>query len=310
MGDFAESAADDHHFTLDPVAGEIELGPAVREPDGSVRQFGAVPPKGATLRLRRYRTGGGRQGNVTRGALSVLRSSIPYVARVENRAAAAGGVDAEDLDNAKLRGPIMLRSRNRAVTAADHEALAREAAPEAARLRCVPAGEGTGPSDVRILVVPTVSLGEGGRLRFEQLIPSESTLRAIATHLDERRLVGARLAVHPPVYQGITVVARLRARTAAAARTLQDEALDVLYGYFNPLVGGPDRTGWPFGRPVNIGDVYAVLQQLPGLGYVEDARLFAADPISGQRGQASQRVDLDAHTLVFSFEHQVVVADG
>src|SRR5207248_5367003 len=128
---FADSGPTERHFVLDPVAGEVAFGPAVREADGSLRHYGAVPPKDAVVRIPRYRTGGGQAGNVARGAISVLKSSIPYVTRVENRVGATGGVDTEDVDAAKVRGPIVLRTRNRAVTVEDYEELAREAAPHA-----------------------------------------------------------------------------------------------------------------------------------------------------------------------------------
>ncbi|SCK51028.1 putative baseplate assembly protein [Streptomyces sp. SceaMP-e96] len=91
--DFASSGPHDRHITLEEATGEIAFGPSVRQPDGSVRQFGAVPAKGSVIRAAHYRTGGGRSGNVARGAIQALRSSIPYVARVENREAARGGVD-------------------------------------------------------------------------------------------------------------------------------------------------------------------------------------------------------------------------
>ncbi|HEY8202908.1 MAG TPA: putative baseplate assembly protein, partial [Actinomycetota bacterium] len=149
---FAGSGPGDRHFRLDEGIGEVVLGPALREPDGSFRQCGAIPPPGALLRLRSYRTGGGRKGNVARGAIQVLKSSIPYVARVENRQRAAGGVDGESLDEAKIRGPMLLRSRDRAVTSDDYEQLARRAAPEVARVRCAPAGEGSDAGAVRVLV--------------------------------------------------------------------------------------------------------------------------------------------------------------
>ena len=64
----------------------------------------------SVLRVRSYRTGGGRAGNVGRGALSILRTSIPYVGRVENREAARGGVDGETVEEAKVRAPISLRA--------------------------------------------------------------------------------------------------------------------------------------------------------------------------------------------------------
>ncbi len=306
VADFASSGPTDRHFLLDPVSGEVALGPGLRLEDGSFRNYGAVPPKGARLRLDAYLTGGGRRGNVAAGAISVLKSSIPFVGRVANRRAATGGVDGEDIENAKLRGPISLRTRGRAVTTEDYEQIVREAAPEIARVRAVAAGEGTDAGSVRVLVVPSVG-DEAGRLRFEQLVPPDETLARIAARLDECRVVGARVLVEPPAYRGITIVARLRPRSRANPTRLQADAMAALYGYFHPIRGGPDGTGWPFGRPVQVGEVYAVLQALPGTEMVEDVRLFGADPITGQRGQATPRLELEPSALVFSYEHQLLV---
>src|SRR5437867_4328127 len=304
--DFVDSKPEDHHFVLDAVAGELQLGPGVREPDGALRNYGAVPPKGARLRLRSYLIGGGGQGNVARNTISVLKSSIPYVSKVQNRRAAEGGVDGEGIENAKVRGPIVLRTRDRAVTMEDYEHLAREAAPEVARVRCVTAGDGADAGGVRILVVPAAGSSDG-RLRFEQLVPNEETLQRISRRLDGSRVIGTRVLVEPPVYRGVTVVAKLRPRASANATRLQADALDALYQYFHPVSGGPDRSGWPFGRPVHVGEVYSVLQGLRGTELVEDARLFGADPVTGQRGQAVQRLVIEPHALVFSYEHQVLV---
>ena len=101
-------------------------------------------PRAPGCGCRCYRTGGGGAGNVARRALSVLRSSIPYVSPVENREPAGGGVDGETVAEAKIRGPLQLRSRDRAVTAEDYEHLARPAAPEIARVRCALAGRRRG----------------------------------------------------------------------------------------------------------------------------------------------------------------------
>jgi len=304
---FAHSTTRDRHFQLDPASGEIVFGPAVREPDGTLRSYGAVPPNGAVLRVRSYRTGGGRKGNVARGAIRVLRTSIPFIGRVDNRRPGGGGVDGEDLEAAKIRGPMTLRTRDRAVTAEDYEQIGLEAAPEVARVRCARAGEGAEAGAVRVLVVPSAVEDEPGRLRFEQLVPSDETLARIAAYLDERRVIGARVVVEPPSYQGITVVARLRSRPRTAPDRLQAQALEALYRYFHPITGGPDGDGWPFGRPIHAGEVYAVLQRLHGTELVEEARLFPADPITGRRGEAVQRLEIDRHALVFSYNHQVLV---
>jgi predicted phage baseplate assembly protein len=306
VSDFAQSGPGDRHFVLDAVAGEVQFGPAVRMPNGEFVQYGDVPMKGSVLRLRRYHTGGGRQGNVAQTAIRVCRTTIPYVARVENRYPATGGVDGEDIEEAKIRGPLVMRTLGRAVTAEDYEQLAKEAAPEAARVKAVPATTDEEAGGVRVLIVPAVA-DDDGRLSFEQLVPPPEILSNVATFLDSRRTLGARVLVEPPAYQGVTVVAMLRARPWADPNRLQKTATDALYAYLHPITGGMEGTGWAFGRPVHMGEVYALLQRLPGTELVEDVRLFAANPITGERGQAAQRVEVAANALVFSYEHQVRV---
>ncbi|MFE1359607.1 putative baseplate assembly protein [Streptomyces harbinensis] len=306
---FAHSTVYDRHVTLDRNAGRIDFGPAVREADGGLRVFGAIPPKGGAIRVRSYRTGGGRRGNVARGALRVLRSSLPYVARVTNRAPALGGVDGETVENARVRGPLTLRTLHRAVVPRDYEQLAREVAPEVARVHCVRAGEQEG-EPLRLLVVPGGHSDARGRVAFDDLVPSPETLAAISDHLDERRPVGARLLVQPPLYQGLTIVASLQSERGVALDRLRETALTALYSYFNPLTGGPEGRGWPFGRPVQSGEVFAVLQRVPGVDLVEDIRLFPADPLTGERTEPVSRIELDAHALVFSYGHQLRVREG
>jgi predicted phage baseplate assembly protein len=302
---FGDSSPADRHVRIDATNGEFQFPPAVREEDGTLRAYGAVPPKGAHLRVPLYRTGGGTAGNVARAAISVLRSSVPYVARVDNREAARGGVDGETVENAKLRAPGVLQVQERAVTARDYEVIARQAAPSAARVRCLPAAGGEAGA-VRVLVVPDAVPDDGDRLRFEQMIPPDHMLASVAEALDERRLMGTRLVVQPPNYQGVTVVARLTARAADVDR-VREAAQSALFRHIDPLRGGAEGTGWPFGRAVQYGEVFAVLQGVPGVTMVEELRLFPADPITGRRGGPAERVELGHDALVFSYRHQVVV---
>lgn len=302
---FGASAPDDPHFVVDAASGELELGPCVRMADGTVRQHGAVPVAGAVLRVGPYLTGGGSRGNVAAGAITVLRSSIPYVARVENRYPARGGRDAESLDEARARGALVVRSRGRAVTTGDFEHVARDAAPGLARVRCAPA-DGSGSGAVRLFVVPLLG-PDAGRVRFDALRPGADDLDRVARAVDERRLVGTRVVVEPPRYRGLTVVARLRARRGAVADDVREDALAALYRFLSPVSGGPDGSGWPFGRPVRYGEVFALLQRCPGVDLVEDVRLFPADPVTGSRSDAVTELEVGADDLVFSYDHQVRV---
>jgi len=303
--DFAGSGRDDPHFRLDRAAGVVEFGPAVRLTDGSMRSHGRVPPEGATVRLREYWTGGGSAGNVRAGALCVLRTPIPFVKSAGNRRPAGGGRDGETVDEAKLRAGRALRTGDRAVTAEDYEVIAGEAAGAAVRVHCVPPATPADP--VRVLVLPDV-VGYGpGRLPFAALTPGKDLLERISAALDRRRMVGMRVVVEPPRYRGITVAVRLRARRDRDCERLAEDALAALYRWLHPRDGGPGGFGWPFGRPVTLGDVHAALAGLPDLDYVEDARLYPADPVTGARAEAAQHVEVAADELPFSFDHQVQV---
>jgi predicted phage baseplate assembly protein len=302
---FAGSDAQSRHFRLDPVTGEIEFGPSVREADGGVRQYGAVPPLGARLTLVSYRTGGGRRGNVARNQVVVLKSSVPYVSAVVNRAPAVGGADAESLTDAKIRGPMLLRTRGRAVTREDFEDLAREVAPEAARVYCVGSADGA----VRVLVIPHLPDNPLDRIERRELDPPLETLARIAAHLDERRMLGTRLVVEPPGYRQLTVVVSAFARPGYPPPDVRDEVLGALNRLFHPLRGGPDGTGWPLGRAVQAQEVALVLAALPGIDMSRElaVQLFpdTAGRAAGQAGGRVERVELAPTELIFSFEHQV-----
>jgi predicted phage baseplate assembly protein len=303
--DFADSGWDDPHFRLDHTAGVVELGPSVRLADGSMRSHGQVPAEGTALRLREYWAGGGARGNVRAGALCVLRTPIPYVRSVANRRPAGGGRDGETVDEAKVRAGRALRTCDRAVTAADYEVIAGDAAGAAVRVHCVPPADPASP--VRVLVVPDVTGYGPGRLPFAALTPDSSLLQRIADALDRRRLVGTRVVVEPPRYRGVTVAVRLRARRGRDCALLAERALAGLYRWLHPRDGGPDGSGWPFGRPVTLGDVHAALAGLADLDYVEDARLYPADPVTGARSKAAPHVEVAADELPFSFDHQMQV---
>jgi predicted phage baseplate assembly protein len=306
---FANSGAQDRHFVLDPVSGEVVFGPGVRQPDGALRQYGAIPPKSASIKIPFYRVGGGRRGNVSRGAITALHASVPFVARVENRRPASGGVDGESVGNAKLRAPLFLRARRRAVTMADYESLALEADPRAARVRCI-TGQGSDAAVVRLVVLPSLPGEPTVPVPYVALQPRPELLSKIAAYLDERRVLGTRLLVEPPAYRWIRAVATVRLGPLANPDRVTQDAMAALYRHLHPLYGGPDQTGWPFGRDVQSGDLLATVQRVPGVEVVEDVKLYLVDPASRQPVEGARlKVELEPGMLPFSIEHVVGLAN-
>jgi predicted phage baseplate assembly protein len=306
---FAESTREDRHFTLDLVHGEIELGPSVREADGGWTQYGAIPPKGAQLRMNRYRHGGGRAGNVAAGTLTMLRSAIPGVASVTNPRGAYGGVDAESLRDARQRAAMEIRTRYRAVTTEDFEFLVGEATPRVARAVCVPPANG---GAVQVHVLPRVDPADR-KLTIDELTPDEELLSQIGGYLDERRLIGTSVQLLPMKFRGISVIVNVQAEPLADLQRIEQEVLHALYTYLNPLVGGaPDgpSTGWQVGRALNQGEVYGIVHGVAGVEFVKILRLYEMDLVSGEQAPkpAGSHVDLGPDEVIASGNH-IVKAD-
>ncbi len=309
VSDFADGDANAPYFTLDSVTGELRFGPAVQQPNGDIKLYGRVPPRGATLIFEKYRHGGGLEGNIEPKQLNTLKSAIPYVKRVENRQKAEGGMDAEALDAAMMRMPALLRSRQRAVCAEDFEFLARQAAPEViARVKCLQPLPGDAnrvvPGQVYVLVIPRV-VHPQGYLTSSELEPKQADLDRVTAYLDERRLLTTRLAVRAPQYHWVAVRVNLREAPGSDREAVRNEILRRLYRFLNPLTGGTDRKGWPFGRTLYLSDIYQCLQGAPDVLFVRSASLYAANAVGELQGTAVEEIQVVAHGVIASGRHDV-----
>jgi predicted phage baseplate assembly protein len=237
--------------------------------------------------------------------LSTLRTTIPFVDRIVNHAPAVGGVDAETVENAKVRGPLSIRTGERAVTAGDFERLTLESSAEVARVRCLPPKT---PSDpVRLLVVPQVrkSFAEES---LDDFAVDDDLMACISGHLDSRRLLGAAIEVGTPYYQGVSVAALLQALPGRPATLIRDRALDLLQRFIHPLQGGVEGRGWPFDTDLNAATLAQLLEGVDGVDRVEEVLLFEFDLRTGQRsGAGRELIRLAPDSLFLSAGHQVVV---
>ena len=310
--DFAESGANERCFTLDSVDGTLTLGPSLRQPDGAMYHFGAVPAKGSLLRFSRYQYGGGVIGNVSTGAISVMKASIPYVASVRNQEPAIGGLDPQTLDDAKVRAARRLRSHARAVTADDFE-LHTLQVPGVVRACCLPPGAQPGdktaikPGMVFMLVLPEIETPD--RPQRSQMVLSEELRRAVLDHLNGRCVLGIGVDVHLPQVTWVSITVELlvaEASSQAVVKELKYRAEEELYRYINPYNGGPDGKGWPFGRDLHLSEIYGLLQRLPSVQYVGAVKIEISEA-DGRARAAPPRVVIGEHALICSARHVVSV---
>jgi predicted phage baseplate assembly protein len=305
---FADTGPEDRHFTIDPVHGLIRLGPQLHDPDGGLTRRGASAPKGAALRISRYRHGGGRIGNLPPNSLTTLRSAIPGVASVTNPAPTRGGVDTQTIDVARARAALEIRTRHRAVTARDYEFLATDASPRVARAVRVQAGE----PGVTLAILPRVDPADR-QLTIAELTPDPDLLESIARYLNARKVAGCAIRLQPIRFRAVSVVANLEVSPRADAEQIARKVADSLYGYLNPLIGANANghgTGWPFGRPLNQGELYAIVHAVAGVESVRILRLYEVDLHTGERAAkpAGRQIALAPDELIASGEHIVRVA--
>jgi predicted phage baseplate assembly protein len=284
VSNFAASTPHDRHFTLDCATGEIAFGPGVRQADGSVRQYGRVPPAGSKIRMTSYRYGGGVAGNVPRDRIQVLRSAIPYVDRVTNLINASGGRDQETLEEAKMRAQRELRAQQRAVTAADFETLTISASRRVARARCLTGTSAAMPPGmIEMLVIP-LSTDYVPATEVQRLQIDVELRRAISNHLDRFRLLTTTLFLREPAYVGVKVQADIVPNEYADPEVVRDRVMDRLQRLLSPLPQGDtsaiagvmdvsEWNGWPFGRKLYVSELYALIQQTPGVKHVREVRM-------------------------------------
>ena len=251
-----ESGPKARHYVKDITTGEIRFGDGVH---------GMIPPKGErNIRALRYQVGGGSHGNVPAGSISVLKTTLSYVNAVTNPFAAMGGADLEDVEEIKLRGPSLLKSRGRAVTREDYEALAHQASNGVARASCIPCYRGEG--QVAVVVVPKVS--ERFESESAKPVPSTELLRRVSRYLTERKLLTTRLHVLKPRYRELSVRVEITRRPSGAADRIKREIDGRLRDFLHPLRGGKQKRGWDFGRNVFKVDLYHVVEDVDGVEFV------------------------------------------
>lgn len=254
-----------------------------------------------------YRYGGGQVGNVAAHTLNVLKTALPYVSRVTNLIPADGGMDVESLESSKIRVPGHLRSLGRAVTAADFEYLAREASPgQVGRVHCLQPPL-TNRGEITVLVVPHIARLEGF-IAPESLELSNDVRDTIQAYLDDRRLLSTTLEVMEPAYQWVETEVNIQISDHHNQKRVHQAVENHLYAFLNPLSGGTDGKGWPFGRDLFISDVMAVLLTIPGVHFVRSVKLFPIKYENRQftRGLEAQEVHVSAHGVVVSYQHNII----
>ncbi|MGK6320284.1 baseplate J/gp47 family protein [Sphingomonas sp. DT-204] len=267
---FADVDPDARVYRLDRAQGRVQFAPAIDETGTGARAVAALPPAGREIRAW-YRTGGGSAGNVSAGALKLLKNA-PAGVTVANAHRAAGGADAETLEDALTRGPIALSSLRCAVTARDYEhvALSTGGVARARAYAQAQAWSHADPGVVEVQIIPSIDVaGLPDRAVTAPVIGEhrrEELRQRVAAALDERRPLGVRTAVVWARVRPVAVAARIVVGREIDRTTAAQAVRERINALLSPL------RDLPFGHELRAADVYEAIMNQAGVRYADQLR--------------------------------------
>jgi predicted phage baseplate assembly protein len=290
---------DDRVFELDEVTGDLQFGDGVH---------GMLLPRGIRhVVAQRYQVATGDAGAVTANQITSLMSSVPFVTRVGNVLAASGGHDAMPIPEASRLGPQRLRARARAVTVADYELESFEAqGADVSRAHAV-GGTHAGLDGARAPGTVSVYL-LGPRAASTPPYPSPASLDAVASHLSTKVApAGVEVVAAAPHFHEVSVRATLVVAANADFGEVLRATLRELDAYLDPLTGGDDGRGWPFGGVIRYAAlVRHVIAQVSGLVALSTLNLT----VDGETLGACSDFTPLPHSLFWPLPHALRVVEG
>jgi predicted phage baseplate assembly protein len=321
QSDFADSTENKRHYTLDNITGELRLGPALRQRDGTIRQYGKIPQAGARLFFRSYRYAGEQQRDVLKGEINTLKTSISGIKRIENRQVATGGQGVESLELLKMRVAHHLRTGQRAVTAEDFEYLATEGFSHhigrraIAKAKALPHKDGQNSANsaenlVQVWVLPHIVSEGTDKVRLEKndfvdAFTADDLSDTLRQFLSERCLLTTKVEVKPAEFEWVAVHIRVKSATNTS---LINQVASKLYRFLHPLQGGSTSQGWSFGQPLRREDVYHFLSSgadAIDMYQIKDISLFAADENGNAKGEPRAEITVADNKIIASGDHKV-----
>lgn len=302
---FTFRGPDERVFTVDREKGLLRFGNGVT---------GRVPvvKKGQDPNITlRYFVGGGEAGNI--GSNLVFEGVAHAELAARNIVPADGGAETESLDSARRRAAAALRRVDRAITASDYINIVTNTPGVAFKRAYAALGHHPAhpcqavPGAVTVYVVPDAP-GEDGP-EYDQTCayvaapkPDQGALQEARARIEKARLIGSEVFVAAPEYRRVSLAVAARGDPADPA-ALSEKIRIGLQNFLDPLRGGNQKRGWPFGEPLRPSVLLSEAQRAAGLDASITSVAIGLDcePAS----ENCKDVEIEPHQLVVL--HDVVV---
>lgn len=261
------SAPNARHYVLRyGAAGEA----SVHFGDG---RFGRRLVPGANNVRARFFSGGGTLGNVPADTIAEALTGVPNLASVTNPAPAAGGQDAEAIEDAARVGPMAFRARQRAVTSEDFQAMAHLAGGVAkAKAKAV------AWNHVDLYIAPA---------GLALTAAPETLRRRLLAFFEDRRMAGTIVRIldarPAPIQLAAEIAYDQRYRADAVRQAAEAAAAEVL-----------DFASVEFGQSVYLSAFHDALLRVPGVRTADIRRFRRADAPATEVDDALEAAALPA----------------
>ena len=127
-------------------------------------------------------------------------------------------------------------------------------------------------------------------------------MQTVSNHLDELRLITTDVHVIGPEYVKISVKCTVHPRKRSCPDKVEQRVQEALEKFLDPLQGGPDGGGWPFGRAVFPSEIYQTIEKVEGVDYATAVSIIA----EGQHRKEDEIIRIPPMALIYSEKHRVV----
>ncbi len=255
------STPNDRHYKVDRNIGTVTFGDNVH---------GKIPPyKGGDTIKVKYSIGGGKVGNVQKDKINQINQTLGFVSNVYNPLITYGGTDVECVDTAIKRTSSTFRTRNRAVTAFDYEALVYEAERSILKVKFIPHILPDGSKAFGNMVIVILIENYAQDKSYFTMV-KDRVIDYISEKMSTNIYQAGGLSVIEPIYVYYNIKVEVCTNDLKNVFDVKSNIENSLDSFFNIMTGNFNGKGWDIGVLPNTLQILNVLKGVSGVSFVKN----------------------------------------
>jgi len=101
----------------------------------------------------------------------------------------------------------------------------------------------------------------------------------VSNYLAPRVLIGTIFEVVEPAYTKVNIGIRIICQSYSKSGKVRENVRSRVISHLDHLTGGPEKTGWPYGRPVTIYELTQIVEETEGVKLAESVKFDNDDTL-------------------------------